>query len=195
MATLEQLQTRIAKLQNQAEELKRKQSASVIKSIKSTMEKHGLTLEDLAGELSALVEKRRGRPVGSKNAKDAVKSSGSAVRGTLPPKYRNPETGETWSGHARPPIWIKDVADRDVYLIARAGKKKATSTKAPAKKAPTKKVPAKKASRKNGAKSASVAVKASRGRPKGSAGNTAKRAVRGGKVADAGSTSDTNAVA
>ncbi|WP_408475216.1 H-NS family nucleoid-associated regulatory protein [Paraburkholderia strydomiana] len=27
------------------------------------------------------------------------------------PKYRNPETGETWSGRGRAPRWIKDQGD------------------------------------------------------------------------------------
>ncbi|WP_408243257.1 MULTISPECIES: H-NS family nucleoid-associated regulatory protein [Paraburkholderia] len=30
----------------------------------------------------------------------------------------NPKTGETWSGHARPPAWVKDVKDRSKFLIA-----------------------------------------------------------------------------
>jgi DNA-binding protein H-NS len=53
------------------------------------------------------------------NQKAAVKASGKAgAKGKLPPKYINPKTGETWSGHARPPAWIKDVKDRSKYLIA-----------------------------------------------------------------------------
>jgi DNA-binding protein H-NS len=36
----------------------------------------------------------------------------------LPPKYLNPKTGETWSGHARPPAWIANVKDRTKFLIA-----------------------------------------------------------------------------
>jgi hypothetical protein len=35
----------------------------------------------------------------------------------LAPKYRDPKTGATWSGHARPPAWIKDARDRSVFLI------------------------------------------------------------------------------
>ena len=42
----------------------------------------------------------------------------AAAKGKLPPKYQNPKTGETWSGHARPPAWIKDVKDRSKFLIA-----------------------------------------------------------------------------
>ena len=36
----------------------------------------------------------------------------------MPPKYINPKTGETWSGHARPPGWIANVKDRSKFLIA-----------------------------------------------------------------------------
>jgi len=49
------------------------------------------------------------------SAKAPVKA---AAMGKLPPKYINPKTGETWSGHARPPAWIKDVKDRSKFLIA-----------------------------------------------------------------------------
>ncbi|TCG05368.1 histidine biosynthesis protein HisIE [Paraburkholderia steynii] len=42
----------------------------------------------------------------------------AAAMGKLPPKYINPKTGETWSGHARPPAWIKNVKDRSKFLIA-----------------------------------------------------------------------------
>jgi DNA-binding protein H-NS len=42
----------------------------------------------------------------------------AAAKGKLPPKYINPKTGETWSGHARPPAWIKDVKDRSKFMIA-----------------------------------------------------------------------------
>ncbi|WP_207004982.1 H-NS family nucleoid-associated regulatory protein [Trinickia mobilis] len=35
-----------------------------------------------------------------------------------PPKYINRKTGETWSGHARPPAWIANVKDRTKFLIA-----------------------------------------------------------------------------
>ena len=33
----------------------------------------------------------------------------------LPPKYRNPETGQTWSGRGHTPGWM--VGDKDEYLI------------------------------------------------------------------------------
>jgi DNA-binding protein H-NS len=40
----------------------------------------------------------------------------------------NPKTGETWSGHARPPAWIKDVKDRTKFLLDGAGTASSTKT-------------------------------------------------------------------
>lgn len=44
-----------------------------------------------------------------------------AARNTarVEPKYRNPETGETWTGRGKPPRWIAD-KNRDDYLISPA---------------------------------------------------------------------------
>jgi DNA-binding protein H-NS len=39
------------------------------------------------------------------------------LRGPVEAKYRNPETGETWSGRGRPPTWIKDAGNRDSFQI------------------------------------------------------------------------------
>ncbi|MEM5460863.1 H-NS histone family protein [Paraburkholderia phytofirmans] len=113
MATLSQIEQRIANLQKKAEDLRRKKSASVISSIKKMMADHGLTVADLEADTEA--PRRRGRPVGSKNGTrdTATKSAASKV----PAKYRDPVSGATWSGRARPPAWIKDVKDRNKFLI------------------------------------------------------------------------------
>lgn len=34
------------------------------------------------------------------------------------PKYRDPQTGQTWTGRGKPPKWIAGVENRDEYLIA-----------------------------------------------------------------------------
>ncbi|WP_244814185.1 H-NS histone family protein [Caballeronia sp. Lep1P3] len=93
-------------------------------------------------------------PAAKKSAK-----AGNYVRGPQPALYRDPKTGATWSGRARPPAWIANVKDRSKFLIkgaAAAGKKPVQ--KAAAKKAPTaKKTAAKKpASAKVSAKKASA---------------------------------------
>jgi DNA-binding protein H-NS len=113
MATLSQIEQRIANLQKKAEDLRRKKSASVISSIKKMMADHGLTVKDLEAETE--VPRRRGRPAGSTNGKSATAAKSAMPK--VPPKYRDPVSGATWSGRARPPAWIKDAKDRSKFLI------------------------------------------------------------------------------
>ena len=44
-------------------------------------------------------------------------SAGKGTRGTVAPKYRNPETGDTWTGRGRAPGWIRDYEDKSQFLI------------------------------------------------------------------------------
>ncbi|CAN7536670.1 H-NS histone family protein [Caballeronia sp. LjRoot34] len=170
MPTLEQIQAKLKKLQAQAEVMIAKRAQSVLDDIRKLMEQHGLTTADIDAHSST--KKPRGRPAG-KTSKRGAKVK-AAAKPKLPAKYRNPKTGETWSGWARPPLWIKDVRDRTKFLIdghsdshalvasatkpaSKKASKKVTVKKAVAKtlsaKAPAKKIAAKKAS----AKSATVA--------------------------------------
>jgi DNA-binding protein H-NS len=113
MATLAQLESQIQKLQRRADVLRERKSIEVIAKIRAMMDEFGLTIADLAKAGSG-TRKTRGRPAGS--GQSAVSRKG-ATKSKLPPKYRDPESGATWSGHARPPAWIKDAPDRSVYLI------------------------------------------------------------------------------
>ena len=79
-----------------------------------------------------------GSAVSSAPADKKSAKAGNYVRGPQPALYRDPKTGATWSGRARPPAWIANVKDRSKFLIegaAAAGKKPVQ--KAAAKKAPT----------------------------------------------------------
>ncbi|MBK3780098.1 H-NS histone family protein [Paraburkholderia aspalathi] len=107
MATLDQIQSKIKSLQQQAEALLAKKSQAVVQQIRDLMAKHGLSIAD--------IESSSGRKAGARKA-DGVAQAVSS-NGKLPAKYRNPKTGETWSGRARPPAWIKDVKDRTKFLI------------------------------------------------------------------------------
>ncbi|MBC8636716.1 H-NS histone family protein [Caballeronia sp. EK] len=118
MATLAQLENQIRKLQQRADALRAKESVEVIAKIRAMMDEFGLTTADLA-KAGLGTMKQRGRPAGSK--KSAASKNG-AVKSKLPPKYRDPVSGATWSGHARPPAWIKDAPDRSAYLIDAAKK-------------------------------------------------------------------------
>ena len=80
MATLQNIQAKIAKLQAEAEAIVKKQSSAVSK-IGELMEKHGLTLADLESHLGG----GRRRQSGVQDSA-LVKPSGNA-------KYLDPKTG------------------------------------------------------------------------------------------------------
>jgi DNA-binding protein H-NS len=147
MPTLEQIQAKLKKLQAQAEVMIAKRAQSVLDDIRKLMEKHGLTAADI--EAHSSTKKPRGRPAGKTSKPKAnVKA---AAKSKLPAKYRNPKTGETWSGWARPPLWIKDVKDRTKFLIDAHSSTQAVvaSAKKTARKKIGNKVAAKKATAKN----------------------------------------------
>jgi DNA-binding protein H-NS len=144
MATLEIIQARIKKLQTQAETLLAKRAQGALDQIRELMIKHGLTTEDIERRAKARRQRERIVRLGVSSGKAGI---ASAVKGKLPPKYRDPKTGATWSGHARPPAWIKDVKDRSKFLIdaAAAAAEPAVTAKAATKKTAAKKAVAKKA--------------------------------------------------
>lgn len=176
MATLEQIQMRMKKLQAQAEALIAKRAQAAVDQIRELMLKHGLTTADIEARAKA---KREAKAAGRHLSNGTSKPAASA-KGKLPPKYRDPKTGATWSGHARPPAWIKNVKDRTRFLIDEAaavaldaggaGKAATATRKVSAKKAAAKKAPAKQAAPKTAAARKAVmkkpaAKKASVARP------------------------------
>lgn len=84
MARYQDILKQIEDLKQEAESVRRAELQSVITEIKDKMAAHGLTVADLQG---------RGR--GGKKAKVA-------------PKYRDPATGETWTGRGRSPRWLAE---------------------------------------------------------------------------------------
>jgi DNA-binding protein H-NS len=124
MPTLKQIQEKVKRLQAQAEALIAKQGKTVLADIRKLMDDHGLTTADI--EAHAATKKRAGRPPGGASAKVAKgkaatrsteATASTSAKGKLPPKYRDPKTGATWSGYARPPAWIAKVRDRTKFLI------------------------------------------------------------------------------
>jgi DNA-binding protein H-NS len=96
--------------------------------------------------------------------------AGNYVRGPQVPKYRDPMSGETWSGRGRAPAWLATAKDRTEYLIEKPRStpaksesiaserttKKVVAKKATAKKIATKVAPAKKAPSATSAKKAAA---------------------------------------
>ena len=85
----------IAKLQSLAEAARKDELSGAIQKIKDLMQLHGITVEDLT--------------IGGR-AKPAKTKS------TVAAQFKNPETGETWTGRGRAPRWL-DGKDKEEFRI------------------------------------------------------------------------------
>lgn len=95
MATYKQLLAQKAALDLEIETAHRAEKAVAIARAREIVEAYGLTAIDIG--LKAL-------PAKSGQAKSIV-----------PPKYRDPKTGATWSGRGRAPAWLGK--NRNRFLI------------------------------------------------------------------------------
>ncbi|WP_295638330.1 H-NS histone family protein [uncultured Methylibium sp.] len=102
MKTYASLQAEIAKLEKEAQALRKAEVGKVIASIKAAVATYGLTAADLGLNGSA---KRRKMANGKKAATIGIA------------KYRDPKTGKTWTGRGKPPGWIAGAKSRAPYLI------------------------------------------------------------------------------
>ena len=84
-------------LDEKIEAIRKEEQSSAISKIREMVADNGLTVEDIFG----------------RSAKARSSSSGT----TVAPKYRDPATGQTWTGRGKPPKWIAD-KDRNQFLIA-----------------------------------------------------------------------------
>ncbi|SAL52333.1 H-NS histone family protein [Caballeronia concitans] len=112
MSTLKALKAKIAKLQAQADEIRRSEAAICLQKIRDLMERHGLTPEDIAESFRESPTTKQ--PIPAKKTRAVTKPP--ALR-TGPAKYRDPKTGRTWTGRGRAPLWIADAEDRSAFLM------------------------------------------------------------------------------
>ena len=114
--SIKSIERQIQALQKKAEKLKEKDKGPALKEIVGLMRNHDIDLAELRGAINGRGRKR-GRPAGKKGR--ASKLRGRKVK----PMYRNPKTGETWSGRGRAARWIaaaeKAGHKRDQFLIKR----------------------------------------------------------------------------
>jgi DNA-binding protein H-NS len=94
MSTLQDLIAQREALDKQIAETKKAARSDAIKRCKELAEAYGLKAEDIF----STVRKAR-------------------TTGKVPPKYRDPATGKTWTGRGVEPAWIKG-KDRQRFLIA-----------------------------------------------------------------------------
>jgi len=102
MTTLKDLQNQKQKLEADIAEKRAEEVGSALEQIRSLCIEYGITPEELAGI---------GIGAGAATHRTRV------VKSQVMPKYRNPTTGDTWSGRGKPPLWIKD-QERTQFLIA-----------------------------------------------------------------------------
>ncbi len=89
-ATLNDLLAQRAALEKQIIEAQREERSGAITQIKTLMSQYGLTLADLGSRSAAAAPRKTG---------------GAGVK--VAAKYRNPATGDTWSGRGLQPKWMK----------------------------------------------------------------------------------------
>ena len=82
MTSLQELLAQKEALEQQIAQLKKAERADALQNARSLVDTFDLTIDELFGK---------------------QKSSGKAVA----VKYRNPETGETWTGRGRAPRWLE----------------------------------------------------------------------------------------
>ena len=118
MKTYSEIKAEIAKLEKQAEAVRKSEVAGVVAKIKAAIKAYGITAADLG--------------LGRAAAKTVTEKKGSKKTNASigVPKYRDPKSGKTWTGRGKPPTWIAGVKDRDPYLIGTpAAEAGATSSK------------------------------------------------------------------
>ena len=94
MATYRQLTEQLAKVQAQVEAAREKELANTIAQIKEQIAEYGIPAEELGF---------------------SSKRTASRKTSSLPPKYRDPKTGATWTGRGRAPAWLGK--RREKFLI------------------------------------------------------------------------------
>ncbi|MBF5007053.1 H-NS histone family protein [Diaphorobacter caeni] len=85
-------------LEKRINDARRQELSAAVAQVRSLVAEYGLTAQDVF-------------PTG-RGSRGASATSGVKVA----PKYRNPETGETWTGRGKAPKWIQN-QDREQFAI------------------------------------------------------------------------------
>lgn len=91
MSTVADLMAQKAEIEKKIAEAQREAKSSAVAQVKALMAEHGLTMADLAAK--------------APSAPRAAGKKGGG--GKVAPKYRDPATGNTWSGRGLQPNWLK----------------------------------------------------------------------------------------
>lgn len=115
MSKLIDLQSQIAHLQKQADDIRAKEFEATIVEIRQKMQAFGITVKDLQ---STKVKAKAGRKAKVSAADKPAKAK--KVSAVVAAKYRGPN-GETWSGRGLTPKWLASLIaqgnTKEQYLI------------------------------------------------------------------------------
>jgi DNA-binding protein H-NS len=96
MPKLQDLLAKKAELEKQIEDTRRQEKADAVAHVRALMAEHDLTVADLTPRSKAAAKKTTGKKVA--------------------PKYRDPATGDTWSGRGLQPKWLRAALARGKKL-------------------------------------------------------------------------------
>lgn len=108
--TLEQLLAQQEEIARQIEQLKNKARTDALEQIKNIMVQSGLTPRDLLAAFGTQGAGKQRRTVGAGaggGAGKPVATPGTKVFAKVAQQYRDPETGDGWSGRGLQPRWLK----------------------------------------------------------------------------------------
>lgn len=97
MATYKELLQQREQLEQQIKDARNQELTNAVEKVRALVSEYSLTPEDV-------FPPARGKRPGTAGSKVA-------------PKYKNPETGDTWTGRGKAPKWIASVEDREKFAI------------------------------------------------------------------------------
>lgn len=91
-------------LEQQINEAREREMSNALAQVRTLVQEFGLTAQDVF-------------PAGRSAGKGAGRGARSASAGTkVAPKYRDPATGQTWTGRGKAPRWIQN-ENREKFAI------------------------------------------------------------------------------
>ena len=123
MRAYKQIRADIARLEREAETARKAESVGVVAKIRKLAAEYGLTAADIGLDGARRDENSSGsdRPSAKTAPKKAARRKAAAKKasrsGAGVAKYRDPKSGQTWSGFGRAPQWLASAKKRDAFLI------------------------------------------------------------------------------
>ena len=96
MSSYKDLLKQREELEHKIQDARQRELAEAVSKVRALADEYGLTAADVFPPTRA--------------------TRGSGAGGKVAPKYKNPETGETWTGRGKAPKWIQD-KDRSQFEI------------------------------------------------------------------------------